>query len=142
MNVTREVIVDLLPLYLAGEASPGTRALVEEYLRQDVEFGRDIRRQMLENLAGAAPPALPPELELKALRRTRGVLDWQRRLFGMAILFSLLPFSSSFTFHDGRLVDAHLLARDYPVLAALSILAGLALWTAYWFNRRRLRTVV
>jgi anti-sigma factor RsiW len=40
MNVTREVIYDLLPAYFAGEASADTRALVEEFFATDPEFGR------------------------------------------------------------------------------------------------------
>jgi len=38
MNVTREVILDLLPVYLAGEASPDTRALIEEFVEQDLSL--------------------------------------------------------------------------------------------------------
>ena len=37
MNVTREVIYDLLPAYFAGEASADTRALVEEFFATDAE---------------------------------------------------------------------------------------------------------
>jgi anti-sigma factor RsiW len=120
MNVTREVILDLLPVYLAGEASPATRALVEEYLTRDPELGKEIRR----NLAAVARPSLPPDLELRALRRTRGLLGLQRWVFGLAILFSLIPFSSAFTFRDRRLTEAYLLARDYPALAAVSLAIG------------------
>ena len=32
MSIPKEVIVDLLPVYLAGEASPATRAWLEQYL--------------------------------------------------------------------------------------------------------------
>ena len=42
VNVTREVILDLLPVYLAGEASADTRQLVDEYMRQDAELGLDL----------------------------------------------------------------------------------------------------
>ena len=31
MKVTRDVVTDLLPLYLAGDASEDTRALVEKF---------------------------------------------------------------------------------------------------------------
>ena len=51
MNVTREVILDLLPLYLAGEASPATRALVEEYLKQDSELAQRVREQSAADFA-------------------------------------------------------------------------------------------
>ena len=38
MNVTRDVIYDLLPGYFAGDLSPDTRVLVDEFLAQDPEF--------------------------------------------------------------------------------------------------------
>jgi hypothetical protein len=59
-NVTREVILDLLPVYLAGEASPATRTLVEEYLKQDAELAQRIRVQWADSFAKAVPSALPP----------------------------------------------------------------------------------
>jgi anti-sigma factor RsiW len=62
MNVTREVILDLLPVYVSGEASPATCALVEEYLKQDAELAQRIRLLLADNFAKAMPPALPPEL--------------------------------------------------------------------------------
>jgi hypothetical protein len=31
MNVTREVVTDLLPIYFSGEASADTKVLVEDY---------------------------------------------------------------------------------------------------------------
>ncbi len=66
MNVTQEVIVDLLPVYLSGEASPATRSLVEEFLKQDAEFAQRVRRQWAESFAKLAPSAPPPEVELIA----------------------------------------------------------------------------
>ena len=44
MNVTRDVIYDLLPTYFAGDASMDTRSLVEEFFRSDPEFGRMAER--------------------------------------------------------------------------------------------------
>lgn len=35
MEITRDVILDLLPLYVAGEVSEDTRMLVETYLEND-----------------------------------------------------------------------------------------------------------
>lgn len=136
MNVTREVILDLLPVYLAGEASADTRKLVDEYLKQDLELGREIRQKMVENLAAVAAPAMPPELELKTLRRTRKLLSKQRWLFGMAILFTLLPGLTILRFSAGRRPDVQVLARDYPWLALFSLLVGIVLWVAYYLTRR------
>jgi hypothetical protein len=50
MEITRSVILDLLPLYQSGEASADTRAIVEEYLRRDPTLQRLIE-----------PPAVEPQ---------------------------------------------------------------------------------
>jgi anti-sigma factor RsiW len=44
MNVTRDVIYDLLPAYFAGEVSADTRALVEEFFATDPDFKRMVER--------------------------------------------------------------------------------------------------
>ena len=43
MNIPKEVILDLLPVYLAGEVSPATRAWIEEYLAQNPELAERVR---------------------------------------------------------------------------------------------------
>ena len=45
MNVSRNVIHDLVPLYLADEASADTRALIEEFLAADPELAGQARGQ-------------------------------------------------------------------------------------------------
>lgn len=45
MEITRNVILDLLPLYSANEVSADTRALVEEYLETDPELA-NIAKQL------------------------------------------------------------------------------------------------
>jgi len=67
-SIPRNVILDLLPAYLAGEASEESRALVEEYAQHDPQIARLIRTRAL------APEALPPapdDLEMKTLRSIR-----------------------------------------------------------------------
>jgi len=140
MNVTREVILDLLPVYLAGEASPATRALVEEYLKQDAELAQRIRLQMTDSLAAAASSALPPDLELRSLRRTRSLLGWQKWLFGLGITFTALSFSSEMSFGDGGIKEFHFLLRDYPALFGTLAVLAVVCWIGYYIIRRRLRT--
>jgi hypothetical protein len=140
MNVTREVILDLLPVYLSGEASPATRALVEEYMKQDSELAQRIRLQWAENFAKVAPSALPPDLELRSLRRTRRLIGWQRWLFGFGIFFTALSLSNEFSFADGHLKEFHFLLRDYPVEFGICLTLGLACWTVYFSIQRHLRT--
>lgn len=138
MDVTRDVILDLLPLYLAGEASADTRALVEEYATRDAEVARLLREQRGAGL-GVAPPAPPPELELKSLRRTRRLLGCQRWLFGFAVGFTALSLSSRLSFEGGRLKSFRFLIRDFPLQFGVCAALALACWIAYFAIRRRLR---
>jgi predicted anti-sigma-YlaC factor YlaD len=140
MNVAREVVLDLLPLYLAGEASPATRTLVEEYMKQDIELAQRVRLLLADDFAKAEPPALSPELELRSLRRTRSLLAWQRWLLGLAIFFSAMSLSNEFSFEGGRIKEFHFLLRDYPAEFGICLTLGLACWIAYFSIRRRLRT--
>src|SRR5215471_16718467 len=74
MNVTREVINDLWPVYAADEASADTRALVKEFLRQDPEFAGLLQGCGEEGLLRKVIPTLPPDREAQALRRTKRLL--------------------------------------------------------------------
>ena len=139
MNVTREVILDLLPSYLSGEASPATRTLVEDYMKQDAELAQRVRLLLADNLARVAPPVLSPELELRSLRRTRSLLGWQRWLFGLGIFFSAMLLSNEFSCEGGRFKEFHFLLRDYPTEFGICAVLGLACWIAYFSIRRRLR---
>ena len=136
MSVTREVILDLLPLHLAGEASPASSALVEDYLRTDPELAARARAQRAESFASAPAPA--PERELETLRRTRRLLTALRWLLAWGLALTLLPLGVQFRIVGGRIVDLHFLLRDLPVLG-LPLLTGLGCLTAYFVLRGRLR---
>jgi hypothetical protein len=75
MKLEREVIIDLLPAYFSGEASPATRRLVEDHFREDPEFEASARLAggALESLK-AAPAGLDPEKERLTLERARLVV--------------------------------------------------------------------
>jgi len=88
MKVTREVILDLWPLYEAGEASAETRALVEEYLQQDPEFARLVRENGGAKVLRPGPAALPRDSELETLVRAQKLLSHRRSalLLGLTLL--------------------------------------------------------
>lgn len=136
MTVTREVILDLLPLHLAGEASPASRALIEEYLRTDPELAARVRTQGAEGFTTPAP-RVPPERELDTLRRTRRLLTALRWLLAWGLALTLLPLGVEFRAEGGRIVEYHFLMRDFPQLG-LPLLTGLACLTGYFLLRRRL----
>ncbi len=70
MNVTREVILDLLPLYLAGESSAETQALVKEYLDNDPDLKR-LAQQWRERLPGPPPAPADPDAQVLAFREAK-----------------------------------------------------------------------
>jgi hypothetical protein len=75
MDVTRDVILDLMPLYLADEVSPDTRALIDKYLETDPELAKLARDQSAAmKLSGDIPVPLTEEDKMKAFRKTRWVM--------------------------------------------------------------------
>ncbi len=140
MDVTREVIMDLLPVYLSGDASPATRVLVEEYMKQDSELAQRIRLQWAEGLAKITPSAPPPDLELKSLRRARRLLGRQRWLFAFGVIFTVLSVTNKVEFAGLHLTEFHFVLRDYPVAFGIYATLALMCWTFYFSIRRRLRT--
>ncbi len=135
MKITRDVITDLLPAYVSGEASRDTRALVDEYLETDPAFAsivQDARREP-EALLQAQPRAMAPDQEREAVGRTRAVIRRQSWTLAFAILLTLLPLSVA---GDSGGVRFFML-RDEPLSALLWIPAA-GLWLSYVRTRQRL----
>ena len=137
MNVTREVITDLWPVYTSGEASTDTAALVNEYLRNDPEFAQFIRDEGIQQRLTPIPVPVSPEQEKKSLNLTKKHLRIRGMLMGFAIFFSLLPFSSYGSSDEGL---QWMMLRDAPAVAGASVLLGVGLWISYFLQGRRLRT--
>lgn len=135
MKLDPAVIQDLLPLYLAGEASPASRKLVEEHLAADPELARLARAAADPEVARLASVLPPPSSGKAALDATRRLLRRRSWLMGCAIFTSLLPF----TVHGNSQGIQFLLLRDAPVTAAVSALAAGIFWLAFWRVSRRLR---
>lgn len=93
MSITRNVVIDLLPVYFSGEASDDTRKLVEDYFREDPDFERAARRAAtpLEKLKAASSVAPDAEREKRNLEH----IGWELRSRGvwlvLALYFTLLP---------------------------------------------------
>ena len=63
MEVTRDIAIDLMPLYQSGEASQDTRAAIEEFLRRDPSLA-----QMASHDAASILPATAAgELERRSV---------------------------------------------------------------------------
>jgi len=133
MPITRPVILDLWPVYLSGEASPETRALVEDYLGTDPEFARQLRENPLGDIA---PPPLPPDLETTAFARAR------RRLRGFPWLLHLAVICSAVAF--GRIVSDtswDVSPRNFIIMAAIAGCFWIAFFVTLWRMRARIMIV-
>ncbi len=139
MNVTRNVVNDLLPLYEAGEASEDSRALVEEFLRDNPEVQREISERSALADSHATPPLAPPDpnLERATLERTRRHIRIRNFLVGLAIALWIIPFIMFSFGPDGV---RWILWRDNPLLAVLCIVASTLISAGQtWYDWRRRR---
>lgn len=102
MKITREVVTDMFPLYLSGEASADTRALVEEFLREDPEFAGLIRLQSEQSLFSKQPQTpLPADHEVNVVQRTRRRLRWRSWWLALSLTFTSLPLSFAYDISRG-----------------------------------------
>jgi hypothetical protein len=62
MAVTRDVILDLLPLYLSDEASADSQALVKEHLDNDPELAR-LAKSWQDGLPETPPAPVNPDAQ-------------------------------------------------------------------------------
>jgi hypothetical protein len=130
MNVTREVVTDLLPIYFAGEASGDTKVLVEDYFRQDPDFERIARTAAtpLETLRAAAPIAASPERKKRDLESVLWGLRRRTWLFGGSLFLTLVPLWPYST--QGHIVSP--MVRDAPWEAAFQWSFAAVLWFVYF----------
>jgi len=132
MNVTRDIVKDLLTVYLAGEASADTRVLVEEWLRTDPELAQQMEAARRSELPAVALPE--PSVEARALHRTRRHLRLRAILLGTAIYFTTLPLTITFNASGFQ----GLLIHDWLGRVAALVPAAI-LWAAYLRMAHRVR---
>ncbi len=135
MEVTRDVVKDLLTIYLSDEASADTKRLVEEYLQTDAELARDVEHAREAELRLPALPASKPTAEREALEATRRLLKNRTSTLVMAVLFTVLPFT--FVLEGSRIT--FLLIREAPVVGSAWLATAAVMWAWHFWIRRRLR---
>jgi hypothetical protein len=132
MKVERDVIIDLLPAYFSGEASTATRALVEDYFRQDPEFEKMARAANgpMESLK-VPVAALDQAREKLALERARQVTQTRSSFLWLAVCFSVLLLL--FRISDHKIV--WIMWQGSPTVGM--VFSALAVF--FWFGFLRLR---
>lgn len=134
MMVTRDVVKDLLPVYLAGEASADTRRLVDDFLATDAALSREVAAARGAEFSLPAVPAPDQTAEKRALDATRQWLRHRTSTLTMAIFFTLAPFTATF---DGS--GFTFIWRHKPVIALAWWGTAAVMWTAHFWIRSRTR---
>ena len=133
MKITRDVVTDLWPLYLSGEASPDTRALVDAFLADDPEFARGLTENGSRSLLSCPLPDLPPDHEARTFARTRKNIRGIPYLSNLAVLFSCFAF--------GRILSDtswDVSPRNFIITAAIAGILWIAYFLSLWRRRRRI----
>ena len=92
MEITRNVILDLLPLYIANEVSDDTRILVEEYLKSDAELAKIAQESREMDLSEEVPVPLTKEDQMKAYEEAKKQLFWKVIIAGVVISMIVIAF--------------------------------------------------
>lgn len=139
MNITREVMTDLLPVYFSGEASEDTKRLMEDYFRQNPDFERIARSaaRPLETLRATTPVAPEAAREKRDLQWARDGLFWRKLWFGVALVFTIAPFVSVYS--HGHLDWSQIWSNPWPAVSAWSW--ALPMWVVS-FARLSRRTYI
>ena len=89
-KITRNIILDLMPLYLAGEASQDTRELVEEYLKNDKELAEMAKQSTTFNLPADVPVPLETDQALQLYVEAKRQMTIRMAIIGVFIVVILL----------------------------------------------------
>lgn len=136
MTVTRDVVKDLLPLYVAGEASADSRAAIESFLSSDPELAA-LAASLREDAPVTTPIASlgPMTRDRQTLERTRMLLRRRTWLLAAAVLCTAMPWTFGFDSAGVRF----LLVRDAPAAGGVLIASAILFWSLYASTWRRMR---
>jgi hypothetical protein len=127
MEISRDVIVDLLPLYAAGEASQATKKLVDGYLQKDQDL-KKVVDALRKSDPAMAVESNESRAELRSFQRTRLLVQLRSVLVGAAFFFTL----AIFTFWwDGDSVTW--LLQALPRVVQTFMVAAVVLWVAAFY---------
>ena len=118
MQITENIIQDLLPLYLAEEVSMETRVMIEDYLETDVQLAKMVEKAKLVPQTADIIDPIDMDDEMKTFRKAQRKMLQDHMIvqyyvfFGLSIFFTLIWLLSIF-FEVGRL--------GFPTFAVASI---------------------
>jgi hypothetical protein len=102
-NIPQHIILDLLPLYLAGEVSDETRNLIEEYLKTDPQLATLAKQAKNATPLQEIPAPTNKETEMEALKKVRKLMVQHNVFLALAVILTLMiGFSYIFLWDEPR----------------------------------------
>jgi hypothetical protein len=89
-EVTRNVILDLLPLYLEGEVSEDTSRLVRMYLDSDPQLAEIVQHEAEFNLLDEIPISLSKEKAMEKFIETKKWLTTRTLILNLIMALSFI----------------------------------------------------
>lgn len=132
MNITHNVIRDLLPLYADNAVSPDTRALVEEYLQLNPEVAKEVAE--LRAPVPASYFGADQRTELASLKATKRRLNMRGVWMGLGIFFSASVLGVYF---DGE--QMKWVWNSFPAGSIIAGMLGAFSWLLFGLSHRRTR---
>ena len=94
-EITENIILDLLPLYLAGEVSDETRALVETYLEADPTLAAKVEEARMSETRSEIPVPLTQEDKLESFRLAKAQMRLQIALVAVGATILILALAGA-----------------------------------------------
>jgi hypothetical protein len=132
MNISKDIINDLLPLYFSEDCSAATKQLVDEYLKSNPDFEKRVEMLNKNPIPNDIPQTLQEADEINSLLKTRRLLKARGIFLGFAIFFSLVPFS--FVVSDEY---SFFMLLDAPLSALFLAICSIPLWIGYFIVKRK-----
>ena len=87
-EITKEVILDLLPLYLSGEVSPETAAIIKKFLEEDPELAETAKEMAKADSLGKVPLPFKREAAMETYQEAK---KWMTiRYIGLAAVAGMV----------------------------------------------------
>ncbi|MGH1362691.1 MAG: hypothetical protein ACRBF0_03985 [Calditrichia bacterium] len=137
MNITNQIIIDLFPLYQAGEASEDTERLIADYFRLHPKFAEELSQLSKVEHIQDLPVTLTSEDEMSTLNKTKRLLKIRSVLFGAALFFSCLPLAFG-DISASNEPGVHWLWTNFPEGAFATGFVGLICWAGYFYLKKQL----
>jgi len=133
IEMTDDMLRDLVSLYLAKEASADTNRLVEGFLRENPALAQEVARASRLLAPSDAAPRREPDL--RALHDTQRLLFRRSLGLGLGIFFTLLPFSCY-----GNEQGIHFIFLEGgPISVILPWLGAAGWWFSFFRARAKLK---